>query len=105
MDDPLVVRRGEPVGDLARVVDGFAWRQRAGLQAASKRFPLEQFGDDVRCAVVDASIVDGEDVRVTELPGRPCFLFETMHSGGIGRKRLGISLIATSRANRESRAR
>ena len=32
VDDPLVVRGGEPLRGLARVVDGFARRQRASLQ-------------------------------------------------------------------------
>ena len=66
MDDALVVRGGEPLRSLARVVDGFARRQRASLQPAAERFALEQFGDDVGRAGVDADIVDGQDVRVIE---------------------------------------
>ena len=92
VDDALVVRGGEPFGGLARVVDGFARRQRAALQPAAERFPLEQFGDDVGRAGVDADVVDGQDVRVIELPGGARLLLEAMHPAGIGRERLGDQL-------------
>ena len=63
MDDALVVRRGEALRDLPRVVDRLAHRQRARLQPAAQRLPLEQLRDDVGRAVVDADVVDGQDVR------------------------------------------
>ena len=76
VDDALVVRGGEPVGNLTRVVDGFAWRQRAVLQAGAERFALEQFRDDVGRAVMGADVVNGQDVRVVELPGGARLLLE-----------------------------
>ena len=39
MDDALVVRGGEPLRDLARVVDGFARRQRAAAAAGCGAIP------------------------------------------------------------------
>ena len=86
MDDALVVRRGEPFGDLARVVDRFARRQRAALQTAAERFPFEQFRDDVGRAGVDADVVDRQDVRVIELTGRARFLLEAMQPAGVRRE-------------------
>ena len=92
VDDALVVRGGEPLGDLARVVDGLARRQRAAVQAAAQRFAFEQLRDDVGRAVVDADVVDGQDVRVIELPGGARLLLEAMQPARIRRERLGDQL-------------
>ena len=79
VDDALVVRGGEPLGDLPRVVDRLARRQRAAVQTAAQRLALEQLGDDVRRAGVPADVVDGQDVRVIELPGGARLLLEALH--------------------------
>ena len=86
VDDALVVRGGEPLRDLARVVDRFARRQRAAHAAAAKRLALEQLRDDVGRAGVGADVVDGQDVRVVELAGGARLLLEAMQRGRIGRE-------------------
>ena len=106
VDDALVVRGGEPFGDLTRVVDRFARRQRARVQPAAERFPFEQLRDDVGRAGMRADVVDGQDVRVIELAGGARFLLEAMRPGWRSvANASGISLIATSRPSRGSRAR
>ena len=66
---PFVVRGREPDCRLARVVDGFARRQRAASQSAAERFAFEELGDDVGRAGMDADVVDRQDVRMIELAG------------------------------------
>ena len=61
--DPLLVRRGETLRDLHRVVDRLARRDRARAQAAPQRLALEKLRHDVRRAVVRPEVVDGRDVR------------------------------------------
>ena len=84
---PLSCAAARPSADLARVVDRLARRQRASLQTAAERFALEQLGDDVGRAGVGADIVDGQDVRVVELPGGARFLLEALQSDRVGRER------------------
>ena len=51
VDDPLLVRRRQPVRDLDGVLDRLADRQRAGGQTLAQRLAFEQLGDEVRRAV------------------------------------------------------
>ena len=82
-----VVRGGESLGGLPRVVDRLARRAARLAAVAAQRFPFEQFGDDVRRASVAADVVDGQDVRVIELTGSARLLFEAMQPARIARPR------------------
>ncbi len=84
VDDPLLVRRREAVGDLQRVVDGLARRQARALQDVPQRFAFEQLLDDVRLAVVLADVEDGRDVGVVEGAGGLRLQLETAQAVGVG---------------------
>jgi len=71
--DPLLVRRGQAAGDLNGVVDGDGRRQGSSIHPLAKRFPVEQFGDNPRGLVIDADIVDRENIRVIQAAGRASF--------------------------------
>ncbi len=66
VDDALLVRGAEAAGDLERVVDGLARRDRAAGELLAQGRSLEQLRDDVRRAVVRADVVDRHDVRMVE---------------------------------------
>ena len=68
VDDPLLVRGGEAVRDLHRIVDRLARRKPATREHRAQRLALEQLLDDVRGVVasVRSDVVDRGDVRVIE---------------------------------------
>src|SRR5438105_1606959 len=78
MHDTFVVRGGEPTGDLERIINSFAERQRARAQPFAQRFAFQQFADDVRRAVLRADVVHGEDVGMVEGGGGTRFLLKAM---------------------------
>ncbi len=107
MDDPLVVRGGE-AGErpAAASAQRFAGGQRPAAQPLAQRLALEQLGDHVRHAVLHADVVDDEQVGVVEGAGGARLLVEAPQRLGVaGLARRGITLIATSRPSRGSRAR
>ena len=77
VDDPLVVRGGEAVGDLQGVVDHPALRKLPRGEGRAQRLALEQLLDDVRRVVVRADVVDGGDVGVVEDAGGLRLLLES----------------------------
>ena len=77
MDDAAIVGRGETAGDLARVFGGLAGRQRPAGHPVVEGFSVEELGDDVRGAALDADVVDREDVRMIESAGGSRFLLES----------------------------
>ena len=77
VDDALVVRRREAVGDLtASTRRALRGEQLAAGERRAQRLALEQLLDDVRRTVVRPDVVDGGDVRVVERARRPRFLLE-----------------------------
>ena len=64
MDDAFLMRCGNAAGHLSRNVECFARRERATSQPLAECFPFEQFGNNVRRAVMQPNVVDGEDVRM-----------------------------------------
>jgi len=84
VDDPLVVRRRQRLGDLGPVLHGLADRQAPVIQALAERLPLQQLADDVGGALVVADVVDGEDARVAEAAGRARLVGETAEPVGVG---------------------
>ena len=66
MDDAARVGGREPLGDLARVVDGLAERQGAPRETLAQRLALEQLHDGVGRRALPPEVVDREDARVRE---------------------------------------
>ena len=52
MDDPPLMRRGEPARDLDGVLDGLAGGEPAGTDLPAQGVALEQLRDDVRSRLV-----------------------------------------------------
>ena len=92
VDDPLLVRRRESLGELDRIVRRLADGDRARGDPLAQRLPLEQLGDDVGRPVHGADVVDRGDVRVIEHPGRPRLLLEAVQPVGILREERGQHL-------------
>ncbi len=92
MDDPLLVGRGEALGDLHRVVDRLADRDRARAEAAPERLALEQLRDDVRRAFVAADVVDRGDVRMVETARGRGLLLEAVETIRVLGERRGQDL-------------
>ncbi len=87
VDDAFLVRRGQTVRDLDRIVDRLARGESSGGDPASQRFPFQELCDDVRRAIVRADVVDRRDVGVVERPGRTRLVLETTESIRILRER------------------
>jgi hypothetical protein len=69
VDEPLLVRRREPLGHLAADADHLPERgPRVGPKRRVERHPLQQRHDDVREPLVVADVQDGGDVVVLD-PG------------------------------------
>ena len=66
MDDAVLVRSVEGLGDLRRDVERLSKRHRAARQALGQRLTGEMFHDEVGRAVVAADVVERADVRVRE---------------------------------------
>ncbi len=74
--DSLVVRCGEAVRNLDRVVDRPARREPASRQSRPERLALQELRDDVRSALVIADVVHRRDVGVVQDSGRARLLLE-----------------------------
>ena len=92
VDDALLVRGGEAVRDLHRVVDGLARRQPATGEHRAQRLALEQLLDDVGSVVVRADVVDGGDVGMVEDARGLRFLLEAAQAVRVLRERGGQHL-------------
>jgi len=86
MDDASGVRRRKPVGDLPRVVNRLARRERALIEFRAQLLAVEQLGDDVGHAFVRADVVNREDVGMIKRRGRAGFLFKAPQTVGIKRE-------------------
>ncbi len=84
VDDSLLVRGGEAVDDLERVVDRLALREAAAREGRAQRLAFEELLDDVGRAVVLADVVDGGDVGVVPDPGSLRLLLEAAQAVGVG---------------------
>ena len=77
---------------LTRVLDGAARRQSRVAETGPERFPGEEFGDQVRPAVVAADIVHCQHVGMIESAGRAGFVLEPAHARIVCREVLGNHL-------------
>ena len=84
MDDALLVRRVERLGDLAGDGERLRDRQGAALEAIGERRPFDQFEHQRGDAIRFFQPVDRADVRMIEGGERPRFAREAGAALGIG---------------------
>ena len=84
MDDALLVRRVERLGDLARDRERLGDRQRPALEAIGQRRPLDQLEDQRRHAIGFLQPVDRADVRMIERGQQARFAREAGAALGVG---------------------
>ena len=63
-------------GELERVVDRLAERQRLSVEPRAQRRALQELGDDIGAALDGADIEDADDIGVIERAGRARLLLE-----------------------------
>ena len=81
--DAGVVRGPEPGRHLHRQVEQPLGRHRASLDLVTELLAFDQLGDDVADFVVDADVVDREDVGMIESAGGPGLFEQSLAAGGI----------------------
>jgi hypothetical protein len=85
MNDPFVVRCGQAACNLDAVVRSLTdGKMTAAADLFSQRFAVEQFGNEVGCALVGAELKNGDDVGVIERGGSTSFLLEAAKTVGVG---------------------
>ena len=78
------MRRAESARDLERDLDRLPGRQSAATQPRAERLSLQELGDEIGNALVDAHVVDHEDVRMIQLPRHAGLVLEPAQAVGIG---------------------
>ena len=84
-----LVRRGEPLRDLKRVLERFAHRKVGGVQPLPQRLALQQLHHRIRDSPLLANVVNREDVRVRQGRDRLRFPFESGKRIGVLRQPVG----------------
>ena len=92
VDDPLLVRRLERLGDLPRDGEGLVERQRAALQPFGEVFALDELHDEGADAARLLEAVDRGDVGVLQLGQDLRLALEPREAVGVGGERLGEDL-------------
>ena len=92
MDDALLVRRLERVGDLPRDRQRFIERKPALGDPLGERRPFDQLHDERRGPVRLFEPVDAADVRMIQRGERLRFTLKSRDAFGIGDERLGQDL-------------
>ena len=90
--DPRRTRRREAVGDLHRVLDGLASRERTGSEALSQRLALEELEDDVGSALVHAGVENRQEIAVPRAPAALLSCSKRFQVVGIGGRFRGQDL-------------
>src|SRR5215469_5165601 len=80
MRNPLLMNSGEAICDLARIVEGLTSRQRSFAQNIAQRCALQQLIHHVWGAILNADIVDRQDVRVIDRAGGAGLLLEKLQT-------------------------
>lgn len=83
VDDALLVRGGQPLGELSCIVDRLARREIGAGHFLAQRLTFEQLGHDVGRSCVRADVINDQDVWMIELAGGARFLFEALQTVGI----------------------
>ena len=76
MDYSFIVSSGEPVRDLARIINCFTLLQCRGADYCAQCLAFQQFGYYIRRIVVRANVKDGKYVGMIECAGGASFLLE-----------------------------
>ena len=106
MDDPLLVRRFERLGDLLRDGQRFVERDRAARDALRQILALDELHHERLDAAAFFEAVDVRDVRMIQRREHLRFARETARAARRRPRRAsGSTLIATSRFSFVSRAR
>ena len=92
MNDSLFVRGREAVGDLLPIFHGFARWNWPSVEQVAKAVTLQQFGDQVRHAVLRADVEDRKNIGMVQGGDSARFLLETPHPFGISRECLRQNL-------------
>ena len=74
------MRRGEPIGDLARILRDLSRGKRSMAHRLAQGFALQQFGYEIGHAVLRADIVDREHVGMVEGGDGPGLLLKATHA-------------------------
>ncbi len=77
MNDAAIVRRDQPLHDLQSVVEGEGDGQCSIRQPFAQGVAFEQFANDVRSAIVEANVINGDDVGMIQRRCGAGFQFET----------------------------
>ena len=67
MNDAALVRVGQRIGELHRILEHVAERQRPTRNPCAQRLPFDELHGNERTAVGFTHLVDGADVRMIEL--------------------------------------
>ncbi len=92
VNDPLLVRRLERLGDLAGDGQGLLERDRPALQSLGEVFALDELHHERADAVRLLEAVDRGDVRVLKLGEELCLALEAGEALGVGGEHLGEDL-------------
>src|SRR5262249_31517601 len=77
MDDSLVVRCRESVGDLQRVINSVPLAQGSSTNSFAKCFAFQKFRNNVSSSIMGADVVNHEYVWMIECARSTGFLFES----------------------------
>lgn len=104
MDDSFLVRCGQALRDLHRVIDRLARGQWPPIEHRAEGFTFQKFRYQKWGAIVLTGIENRENIRMVERRNRARFLLKTVRSLSRA-KDSGRIFSATSRPRRVSRAR
>ena len=76
VNDAALVPGGKPAGNLDRVFDRPSGCERAAVHLLAQRVPFEQLRDDERDALMNARVMDRDDIRVIQAGGGARLPFE-----------------------------
>ena len=76
MNNPLLVRGGQAMGNLDPVIHCLSQGQRAVFQPVAQGLTFQQLGYEVRAILVSSKLIDTYDVGMVEGCRRLGFLFE-----------------------------
>ena len=89
VDEPVLVRKREPAGDLERELDRLAWVKGTFLvEELLQVHPVDVFEDDELPTVLLAAVDHRDDVRMSELRDRASLAAEAFDVGVVARELL-----------------
>jgi len=83
VDDPLLVRRGQAVGDLERMAERLSRSKGTASESGPKSLAFQQLLDHVGRAVLLSNVVDRRDIGMVQDPRGPGLLLESAQTVGV----------------------